>query len=258
MPTTRPKAAITGALRAGRRCGPCGGAAGGSGRRDESQAAGLPAADSVDTPSIVALDAVVVVERVQVRARRCRRRTRPAARPGRRSRSTTYGGESGRKSTRMASPAERIADSAVSRWPLMLIASAPAAQSPLTTSLQVAVEHPALGGGVLVARVDVGRGRRAGRVVDRDPQPGAADRPARPRPARAAGAGRPGRPGPAAAAARAWAWSLDGRNRVVGALQPVGGARLGPDPCSSASFAPTRLGSGRPQREHRRHGHAAR
>ena len=47
--------------------------------------------------------------------------------------STTYGGLSGRKSTRIASPADRIALSAVSRCPLTATASAPAAQTSLTT-----------------------------------------------------------------------------------------------------------------------------
>ncbi len=47
--------------------------------------------------------------------------------------STVYGGTSGLLSTSIASPAARIADSAVSRCPLIATASAPDCHSPLTT-----------------------------------------------------------------------------------------------------------------------------
>ena len=53
--------------------------------------------------------------------------------------STVYGGASGRPLTWIAGPLLRMAVSAVSRWPLIAIASAPAAPQPVDEQGQVLV-----------------------------------------------------------------------------------------------------------------------
>ena len=131
-PTTRARAGITSVPPAGRR----GAQVGGAGRR---------AASAASARRDVEPEAVQRRRRWPAAGRSGRRRSRPPARSASPTARTTYGGLSGRQSTRIASPALRIGGQRGE--PLAVDADRLGAggPQPVDDVLQVAVLHPALG-----------------------------------------------------------------------------------------------------------------